>query len=73
MMFTATVAKAHSLILSAIMLGEMLPWSWIWFSLSLGAGHRLNRPVQWLTGARPRVNVIVDLAVRRNRNQGGFL
>jgi hypothetical protein len=37
-MLTVTVARAHPLIISAIMLGEILPWSWIWFSLSLGAG-----------------------------------
>jgi hypothetical protein len=60
-MLTATVARAHPLIISTIMLGEMLPWSWIWFGLSLGAGHRLNRPVQWLAGAPPRAAIVGDL------------
>jgi hypothetical protein len=44
-MLTVTVARAHPLIISAIMLGEILPWSWIWFSLSLGAGLGPLRPV----------------------------
>jgi hypothetical protein len=62
-MFSATVARAHPLIISTIMLAEMLPWSWIWFGLSLGAGLGAIRPVQWLVGAPPRAAIVGDLSL----------
>jgi hypothetical protein len=72
-MFTATVARAHPLIISAIMLGEILPWSWIWFSLSLGAGLGAIRPVCVLAGVHPPRDAVEDLPLRRIRSPRGFL
>jgi hypothetical protein len=60
-MLSVTVARAPQLVLDAIELGEKLRIDPIW-CLSLGsAGHRLNRPVQWLAGAPQRAAVVVDL------------
>jgi hypothetical protein len=72
-MFTATVARAHPLILSAIVLGERLPWSWIWFSLSLGAGLGAIRPVCVLAGVHPPRDAVGNLPLRRIRSPRGFL
>jgi hypothetical protein len=72
-MFTATVARAHPLIISAIMLGEILPWSWIWFSLSLGAGLGAIRPVCVLAGVHPPRDAVEDLPLRRIRSPRGSL
>jgi hypothetical protein len=72
-MFSATVARAHPLIISAIMLGEMLPWSWIWFGLSLGASLGAIRPVCVLTGVHPPRDAVEGFPLRRLRSTRGFL
>jgi hypothetical protein len=72
-MFSATVARAHPLIISAIMLGEMLPWSWIWFGLSLGVGLGAIRPICLLTGVHPPRDAVEDPPLRRIRSPRGFL
>jgi hypothetical protein len=72
-MFTATVARAHPLIISAIMLGEILPWSWICFSLTLGAGLGAIQPVCMLAGVHPPRDAVEDLPLRRIRSPRGFL
>jgi hypothetical protein len=72
-MFTATVARAHLLISSAIMLAEILPWSWIWFSLSLGTGLGAIRPVCVLAGVHPPRDIVEGFPLRRLRSTRGFL
>ena len=67
-MFTATVARAHPLIISAIMLGEILLWGRIRGKPKISAGLGPNRLVQELAGLWPRVNAVVDLGLRRNRS-----
>jgi hypothetical protein len=61
------------LIISTIMLGEMLPWSWIWFGLSLGAGLGAIRSVCVLTGVHPPRDAVEDPPLRRIRSPRGFL
>jgi hypothetical protein len=61
------------LIISAIMLGEILPWSWICFSLTLGAGLGAIQPVCMLAGVHPPRVAVEDLPLRRIRSPRGFL
>jgi hypothetical protein len=72
-MSTVTVARAHLLISSAIMLGEILPWSWIWFSLSLSAGLGAIRSVCVLAGVHPPRDAVEGFPLQRLRSTRGFL
>jgi hypothetical protein len=55
------VARAPQLVFDAIELGEKLGVDPIWCLSLESAGHRLNRPVQWLAGAPQRAAVVGDL------------
>ena len=61
------------MISSAIRLGKILPWSWIWFSLSLSAGLGAIRPVCVLAGVHPPRDAVEGFPLRRLRSTRGFL
>jgi hypothetical protein len=71
-MFTAPVARAHLLTIRAIRLGKILGVGLIWCSPCGCAGHHLNRPVQWLTGAPPCDAVVEDVSGEEIEGEGFF-